>query len=84
MPKENPLYANERLREERINRNWSQQKLADELGVAVVMVKNWERGKQPTDYYCLKLCTFFGKSAEELGLVEELAEFCCKRRATRE
>jgi hypothetical protein len=34
MSKENPLHANERLREERIRREWSQQKLADELGIA--------------------------------------------------
>ena len=59
-----------------LRRGWSQQKLADELGIAVVTVNRWERGKQqPTGYYRLKLSTLFEKSAEELGLVEELAEF---------
>jgi len=75
MANENILRANERLREERMRRGWSQQKLADELGIAVVTVNRWERGKQqPAGYYRLKLTTLFEKSAEELGLVEGQAE----------
>jgi transcriptional regulator with XRE-family HTH domain len=75
MSNENLLHSNERLRRERIQRGWSQQKLADQLGIAVVTVNRWERGKQqPTGYYRLKLVALFEKSAEELGLVGELAE----------
>ena len=72
MSMDNTLRANERLRGERLRRGWSQQKLADELGIAVVTVNRWERGKQqPTGYYRLKLSVLFEKSEEELGLVEE-------------
>jgi transcriptional regulator with XRE-family HTH domain len=65
----------ERLLEEHVRRGWSQQKLADEPGIAVVTMNRWERGKQqPTGYYRLKLTTLFSKSAEELGLVEGQTE----------
>ncbi len=75
MSMENTLRANERLREERLRRGWSQQKLADELGIAVVTVNRWERGKQqPTGYYRLRLSALFEKSEEELGLGEETAD----------
>lgn len=75
MPNDTPPSANEKLREERLKRGWSQQKLADELGIAVVTVNRWERGKQqPTGYYRLKLSTLFDKSAEELGLSGEANE----------
>ncbi|HET8842670.1 MAG TPA: FxSxx-COOH system tetratricopeptide repeat protein [Ktedonobacteraceae bacterium] len=63
---------NYRLRQERIRRNWRQQELADLLGIAPVTVSRWEGGtQQPSLYYREKLCAFFGKSPEELGLVLE-------------
>lgn len=62
----------EQIRQERIRRNWRQQDLADHLGTTVVTIQRWERGsQQPSAYYRVKLCALFGKSAEELGLVEK-------------
>src|SRR5579884_1947511 len=62
---------NHRLRQERIKRNWRQQDLADQLGTTEISIRRWERGShQPSAYFREKLCTLFGKSAEELGLVE--------------
>lgn len=64
-----------RLRQERIGRNWRQQDLADRLETTVVTIKRWERGTQhPSAYFRVKLCALFGKSAEELGLVEQVTE----------
>lgn len=65
---------NHRLRQERISRNWHQQDVADELGTTVVTVNRWERGvQQPSAYFRIKLCALFSKSAEELGLLPEVA-----------
>src|SRR5581483_2737822 len=61
----------DRIRQERIQRNWRQQDLADQLGTTVSTIQRWERGsQQPSAYFRVKLCALFGKSAEELGLVE--------------
>ena len=38
--------TNNRLRQERIRRNWRQQDVADQLGTTAVTVKRWERGRQ--------------------------------------
>lgn len=60
---------NDRLRQQRIQRNWRQQDVADRVGTTVVTVTRWERGnQQPSAYFRVKLCALFGKSAEELGL----------------
>ena len=62
---------NDQLRQERIRHNWRQQDVADHVGTTVVTVNRWERGgQQPGAYFRVKLCALFGKSAEELGLVE--------------
>ncbi|HET8846196.1 MAG TPA: FxSxx-COOH system tetratricopeptide repeat protein [Ktedonobacteraceae bacterium] len=64
------IHANERLRQERIKRNWRQQDLAEHLGTAVGTIRRWERGsQQPSLYFRSKLCALFGKNAEELGLL---------------
>ncbi|GHO58037.1 helix-turn-helix domain-containing protein [Ktedonobacter robiniae] len=66
------MARNERLRRQRILRNWRQQDVADELGTAVITIQRWERGiQQPSAYYSVRLCSLFGLSAQELGLVEE-------------
>ena len=66
------VYVNNQLRQERIRRNWRQRDLAEQLGTTVFTVKRWERGnQQPSTYFRVKLCTLFGKSAEELGLIEK-------------
>jgi predicted ATPase/DNA-binding XRE family transcriptional regulator len=65
-------HANDLLRQERIRCNWRQREVADRLGTTVVTVNRWERGiQQPSAYFRLKLCTLFGKSAEELGFFQE-------------
>lgn len=62
---------NDRLRQHRLERNWRQQDLADQLETSLVTVQRWERGThQPSIYYLTKLCALFGKSAQELGLAE--------------
>ncbi|HET8846160.1 MAG TPA: helix-turn-helix transcriptional regulator, partial [Ktedonobacteraceae bacterium] len=63
---------NQRLRQARIERNWRQRELAEQLGTTVQTVKRWERGsQQPSMYFRAKLLTLFGKSVEELGLDEK-------------
>src|SRR5690242_18644764 len=65
------IYRNNRLRHERNRLNWRQLDLAEQLGTTVVTVKRWERGiQQPSAYFRMKLCALFGKSAEELGLLD--------------
>jgi tetratricopeptide (TPR) repeat protein/transcriptional regulator with XRE-family HTH domain len=72
MDRADTVHPNDRLRQERIGHNWRQQDLADQLGTAALTVRRWERGSQhPSAYFRVKLCALFGKSAEELGLVEE-------------
>jgi transcriptional regulator with XRE-family HTH domain len=67
-------YRNNRLRQERHRLNWRQLDLAEQLGTTVVTVKRWERGtQQPGAYFRMKLCSLFGKSAEELGLLDEIS-----------
>jgi transcriptional regulator with XRE-family HTH domain len=59
---------NDRLRQERVARNWRQLDIAEQLGTAVLTIKRWERGSQrPSAYFRVRLCALFGKSAEELG-----------------
>src|SRR5690349_9218638 len=66
--------GNEALRKLRIERNWRQQDVADQLGTTITTIGRWERGdQQPGTYFRVKLCTLFGKSAQELGLVETIA-----------
>lgn len=60
------------LRQERMRHRWSQQDLADQLGTTALTVRRWERGsQQPGAYFRVKLCTLFGKSAEELGFAPD-------------
>lgn len=65
------MHRNERLRQHRVARNWRQHDVADQLGISVTTIQRWERGDQhPSAYYRIKLCALFGKSVQELGLVE--------------
>jgi transcriptional regulator with XRE-family HTH domain len=68
------MARNERLRQQRIVRNWRQKELADQLDTTVTTIQRWERGyQQPSAYYRAKLCSLFGLSAHELGLLDELS-----------
>jgi eukaryotic-like serine/threonine-protein kinase len=64
-----------RLRRERELHSWSQEQVAEKLGTTAPNVSRWERGKTfPDTYYRQKLCELFGKSAEELGLLQNDAD----------
>lgn len=59
------------LKHERELRSWSQEQVAEKIGTTAPNVSRWERGKTfPDTYYRQKLCELFGKSAEELGLIQ--------------
>lgn len=61
-----------KLRSERLQRGWSQKILAEKIGSDVKTVSRWERGKTFPDLYNRqRLIEAFGKSAQELGLMEE-------------
>src|SRR5712691_4056425 len=63
---------NRSLRYYRENRGWSQQKVAELVDTSEDMVSRWERGVTKTStYYREKLCTLFGKTAEELGFLKQ-------------
>lgn len=62
---------NERLKRERESRGWSRSFLAEQIGVHdTTLVGEWERGiDQPGQSYQEKLCSVFGKTAQELGFL---------------
>ncbi|GHO61213.1 hypothetical protein KSC_001050 [Ktedonobacter sp. SOSP1-52] len=63
---------NAQLKEERLLRGWSQQYVAEQLGADYYYISRWERGTtSPSPYYRQKLCTLFGKTARELGLLPD-------------
>lgn len=67
---------NLKLKQERERRNWTQMRLATEIGVAVDTVGKWERGiDTPSLYARDKLCKLFGKKAVELGFKQAVEEF---------
>ncbi len=60
---------NQQLVQERLNRHWSQQELADRIGTTRINISRWERNvTSPGPYFRHRLCTLFAKSAQELGL----------------
>ncbi len=59
------------LRHERQLRGWSQAHLAEQINVPDYYISRWERGEVlPSPYYQQKLCEVFGKTAEELGILQ--------------
>lgn len=70
MKQRNDNQRRELLKAERLSRQWSQNDLAEQLGVTVVTVSRWEQGvSTPGPYFRLKLCALYGKEAAELGLL---------------
>jgi transcriptional regulator with XRE-family HTH domain/tetratricopeptide (TPR) repeat protein len=66
------MKPNQRLKYEREIRGWSQAKVAEEIGSSEKNVSRWERGvSSPIPYFREKLCLLYGKSAQELGFVED-------------
>ena len=58
-----------KLAQVRIERDLTQAKVAEYVGVDAVTVSRWERGiNHPHPRQVMKLCALFGKSAKELGL----------------
>lgn len=63
---------NWRLKQERERHCWSQLEVADQIGTTSLNVSRWERGITfPTPHFRQELCTLFGKSASELGLLQD-------------
>ncbi|HEY6407786.1 MAG TPA: adenylate/guanylate cyclase domain-containing protein, partial [Ktedonobacteraceae bacterium] len=63
---------NRQLRQERELRCWSQLEVADQIGTTSLNVSRWERGITfPTPHFRQELCTLFGKSVGELGLLQD-------------
>ncbi len=60
---------NDHLRHAREDRGWTQQQLADELGVGIITVRSWEKDKRsPGTNMQQRLCQIFSKTSEQLGL----------------
>jgi transcriptional regulator with XRE-family HTH domain len=58
------------LRQERQQRCWSQQQVADAIGTTPLSVGRWERGvTSPSLHFRQALCTLFGKTPQELGFL---------------
>jgi len=59
------------LRTERIRLAWTQAEVAKALGIATKTVRRWELGQSvPYPYYRRRLSALFGKTVQELGLLE--------------
>jgi WD40 repeat protein len=62
---------NEKLKQARKLRGWSQGDVAQKIDSDTRNVGRWERGEvTPSPYYQQKLCELFGMNAEELGFIE--------------
>ena len=60
---------NEKLIRARLEKGWTQNRLAEEVGTTFETVSRWERGVViPGLFYREKLCSIFDKSASELDL----------------
>lgn len=67
---------NKRLKHEREQRGWSQEKLAEQVGTSFENISRWERGITiPQPHFREKLCKLFGKNALELGLIQHEESF---------
>jgi len=61
---------NSRLHDARVERGWSQQNLAEQVGTTPVNISRWENGSTfPSPYFRQRLCEVFGKTPAELGLL---------------
>lgn len=70
MKKANQAIPNDKLKQERLARAWSQWDVADAIGTTAHNVSRWERGITfPRAYQRQELCKLFAKSPEELGFL---------------
>ncbi|HEX6819410.1 MAG TPA: AAA family ATPase, partial [Ktedonobacterales bacterium] len=64
---------NERLKAQRLKKNWTQLYVATRVGTSNVEVSRWEKGSAtPTLYFREKLCALFGATPEALGFLSSL------------
>ena len=67
MPQVNP----DLLRTERMQLGWTQAKVAEVLGISIKTVRRWEQGRSvPYPYHRRQLSVLFGKTVQQLGLLE--------------
>src|SRR6266496_1946551 len=65
----------QRLSYERKLRGWNRDTLAEKLGVYKTYIGRWERGERlPSLLYQQRLGEILGKTAEELGFIQEQVE----------
>jgi transcriptional regulator with XRE-family HTH domain len=63
---------NQYLKRERQLRGWSQSHFAKQIDAPKYYISRWERGEvTPSPYYQQKLCELLGKTAEELGFLQQ-------------
>src|SRR5579872_6661276 len=61
---------NERLKAQRLKKNWTQVYVATRIGTSDVEVSRWENGVAiPTLYFREKLCALFSTTPEALGFL---------------
>jgi transcriptional regulator with XRE-family HTH domain len=61
------------LKQERELHLWSQEQVAEMIGTTAPSVSRWEHGNTfPGLHFRQKLCELFGKSAEELGFLQDV------------
>jgi uncharacterized membrane protein/transcriptional regulator with XRE-family HTH domain len=66
------MQLSDRLRYERMQRGWSQARVAELIGTDSGNVSRWERGRSsPSPYFRERLCQLYEKNAQELGLLME-------------
>ncbi len=67
-----PLSIGKRLEKVRLYHGWTQDQVAEQLGVEPTTVGRWERDQnKPRPTIHQALCTLFGKTKQELGLSDE-------------
>ncbi len=70
MTRKSASNPNNKLKQERLLRGWTQNDVAGYVGTDGYTVNRWERGRTvPSPHFRQKLCELFGKSAEELGFI---------------
>jgi predicted ATPase/DNA-binding CsgD family transcriptional regulator/DNA-binding XRE family transcriptional regulator len=66
---------NERLKAQRLKKNWTQVYVATMIGTSDIEVSRWETGVSiPTLYFRERLCELFGKTPEDLGFISSTSE----------
>ena len=87
-PEEIAQQLAQRLRAERLDRNWKQETLAEHSGVSLPTVRRYERTGRTTVHNLLRLCHALGRLDEFDGLLKpppavSLAELEARSESTR-